>query len=60
MLSVFLRSSGEVVQVCEDDMSQIVKMYVMVRWKVAPTFLRPKGMPRYEKVLHGVVNVVLY
>jgi hypothetical protein len=36
------------------------KMYVMARWKVAPAFLRPKGMTRYENVPHGVMNAVLY
>ena len=35
------------------------KQYVMAHWKVAPAFLRPKGMTRYVNVPHKVVNDIL-
>ena len=35
-------------------------MNVMDCWKVAPPFLRPKGMTQYAKVPQGVVNTVFY
>jgi hypothetical protein len=31
----------------------------MVRWKVAPSFLRSNGILRYANVLHGQMNVIL-
>ena len=53
------RMSSKVIQKYFDNWLEIVKIKVIAHWKVAPAFLRLKGIFRYANVPQGQINAVL-
>ena len=44
VLYLLLQPRNEVVETNQNDVNEVTKQSVMAYWKVAPSFLRPKGM----------------